>query len=238
MEKGVGDEAMTTTTEDAADMGIQIIDTKIKIEGEVEVKVEGSITRIGDEVKRIFHGEDAGHGSIMIPITVTETIGINIAWAKIIVIEVGDGTVTGDKTTVTEAEVDDGTNMSNTPHKNTHRITRRLIITGPHQWGVSTNTKCRMNNTHPTHNSHNNIPNGRPHNHGKLQTYVSYVKTKATMIINASSQVILWPEHKRHLIKAAHTIIKNLLKGNGQMGRMIMMTPMASLFSSRGSRCR
>ena len=236
MEKGDGDEAMTAATEDAGDMAIQIIDMKIKIEGEVEVKVEGSITRIGDMVKRIFQGEDAGHGSIMIQIIVTETIGIDRARANIIVM--GDGTVTGDKTTVTEAEVDDGTNMSNTPHRNTPRITRRLIITGPHQWGVNTNTKCRMSNTHPTHNKRNNIPNGHLHNHGKLQIYVSYVKTKATMIINASLQAILWPGHKRRLIKAAHTIIKNLLKGNGQMGRMIMMTPMASLFSSRGSRCR
>ena len=84
MEKGVGDEAMTATTEDSGDMGIQIIDTKIKIEGEVEVKVKGSIMRIGDEVKRIFHEEDAGHGSIMIPITVTETIGSDIVRAKII----------------------------------------------------------------------------------------------------------------------------------------------------------
>ena len=238
MEKGVGDEAMTASTEDVEDMGIPIIDMKIKIEGEVEVKAESSTMRIGDEVKKIFHGEDAGHGSIMIPIPVTETIGIDIARAKIIVIEVGDGMATGDKTTVTEAEVGDGTNMTNTPHKNIHRITCRLITTSPHQWDISTNTKCRMNNTHPTHNSHNNTPNGHPHNHGKLQIYVSYVKTKATMITNASSQAILWPEHKRRLIKAAHIIIKNLLKGNGQMGRMITMTPMASLFSRGGSRCR
>ena len=238
MEKGDGDEAMTAAIEDTGDMGTQIIDMKIKIEGEVEVKVEGSITRIGDVVKRIFQGEDAGHGSIMIQIIMTETIGIDRARANTIVIEVGDGTVTGDKMTVTEAEVGDGTNMSNTPHRNTPRIIRRLIITSLHQWDDSTNTKCRMNNTHPTHNSHNNIPNGHPHNQDKLQIYVNYVKTKATMITNASSQAILWPEHKRHLIKAAHIIIKNLLKGNGQMGRMIMMTPMASLFSSGGSRCR
>ena len=229
---------MTAATEDAGDMGTQIIDMKIKIEGEVEVKVKGSITRIGDEVKKTFHGADAGHGRIMIPITVTGIIGIDLAKAKVIVTEVGDGMATGDKMTVTEAEVDDGTNMINIPHKNTPRITRRLIITSPHQWDDSTNTKCHMNNTHPTHNSHNNIPNGRPHNQDKLQIYVNYVKTKATMITNASSQAILWPEHKRRLIKAAHIIIKNLLKGNGQMGRMIMMTPMASLFSSRGSRCR
>ena len=56
MEKGDGDEAMTAATEDVGDMGIQIIDTKIKTEGEVEVKVKGSITRIGDVVKRIFQG--------------------------------------------------------------------------------------------------------------------------------------------------------------------------------------
>ena len=222
-------------------MGILTIDMKTKIEGEVEVKVEGSIMRIRDKVKRIFHGEDIGHGRTMTLITVTEIIGIigiETARAKIIVIEVGDGMAIGDKMKVTEAEVDDGPNMSNIPNKSTLKITRRLIITGPHQWDVNTSTNCCMNNTHPTHNSHNNIPNGHPHNLRKLQIYVSYVKTKATMIINASSQAILWQEHKRHLIKAAHTVIKNLLKGNGQMGRMTTMTPMASLFSSGGSRCR
>ena len=215
-------------------METQIIDMKIKIEGEVEVKVEGSITKIEVEVKKTFEGEDVGHGRIMIPITVIGTIGINSVKAKTIVIEVGDGTATGDKMMVIEAEVDDGINTINIPHKNILKTICRLIITGPHQWDVSTNTKCCMNNTHPTHNS-NNMPNGSQHNQGKLQIYVNYVKTRATMIINVSSQAILWPEHKRHLIKATHIIIKTLLKGNGQLGKMIMMTPMASLFSSGGS---
>ena len=111
MEKGDGDEAMTAATEDAGDMGTQIIDMKIKIE--VEVKVKGSITRIGDEVKKTFDGADAGHGRIMIPITVTGIIGIDLAKAKVIVTEVGNGMATGDKMTVTEAEVDDGTNRIN-----------------------------------------------------------------------------------------------------------------------------
>ena len=136
--------------------------------------------------------------------------GIDPMKARTIVIEVGDGMETGDKTTVTEAEVDDGTNTINIPHKNIPKITHRLIITGPHQWDVSTNIKCRTNNTHPTHNS-NNMPNGRPHNQDKLQIYVNFVKIKATMIINVSSQAILWPEHKRRLIKAARIIIKTLL---------------------------
>ena len=199
-------------------METQIIDMIIKIEGEVEVKVEGSITRIEEGVKKIFQGADAGHGRIMIPTTVIGIIGIDPVKAKAIVTEVGDGTATGDKMMVTEAEVDDGINMINIPHKNTPKVTCRLIITGPHQWDVSTNIKCHMNNTHPTHNS-NNMPNGHPHNQGKLQIYVNYAKTKATMIINASLQAISWPEHKRCLIKAAHIIIKNLLKGNGQLGK-------------------
>ena len=218
-------------------MGTPTIDMTIKIEGEVEVKVEGSITRIGDEVKKIFHGVDVGNGTIMTPIIATETIGIEIAMANIIVTEVGDGTATGDRMTVIEAEVDDGINMINIPNKTTPKITRCLIITGPHQWDVSTSINCRMNNIYPTHNSNTHTPDGRPHNPGKPQIYASCVKIKATMIINASSQVILWPEHKRHLIKAAHTAIKNLLKAIGQMGRMITKTPMASLFSSGGLRC-
>ena len=237
MGKGKGEGVMTAVIEDAGVMETQTIDMKIKIEGEVEVKVKGSIMKIEVEVKKTFQGADVGHGRIMIPITMIGITGIDPMKAKTIVIEVGDGTATGDKMMVTEAAVDDGTNTINIPHRNILKTIRRLIITGPHQWDVSTNTKCRTNNTHPTHNS-NNMPNGRPHNQDKLQIYVNYVKTRATMIINVSSQAILWPEHKRHLIKAARIIIKTLLKGNGQLGRMIMMTPMASLFSSGGSRCR
>ena len=56
MEKGEGDEATTAVIEDAGDMETQIIDMTIKIEGEVEVKVEGSITRIEAGVKKIFQG--------------------------------------------------------------------------------------------------------------------------------------------------------------------------------------
>ena len=55
------------------------------------------------------------------------------------------------------------------------------------------------------------------------------------MIINANLQVISWPEHKKLLIKDAHTITKTQIKGNGQMGTMTTMTPMASLFSKGGS---
>ena len=98
-------------------METQIIDMKIKIEGEVEVKVEGSITKIEEEVKKTFQEADVGHGKIMIPITVIGITGIDPMKAKTIAIEVGDGTETGDKTMVTEAELDDGTNTINIPHK-------------------------------------------------------------------------------------------------------------------------
>ena len=57
------------------------------------------------------------------------------------------------------------------------------------------------------------------------------------MIINANLQMISWPEHKKPLIKDAHTITKTQIKGNGQMGTMTTMTPMASLFSKGGSQC-
>ena len=97
MEKGEGDEAMTAATEDVVDMETQIIDMKIKIEGEVEVKVEGSITKIEDEVKKTFQGEDVGRGIIMIPTTVIGITGIDPMKAKAIAIEVGDGTETGAK---------------------------------------------------------------------------------------------------------------------------------------------
>ena len=116
----------------------------------------------------------------------------------------------------------------NIHNKSTPQITHHQIITGPHQWNV---------NTLPTHNRRNNTTRGHLHNHAKLQIYVNYVKIKAIMTINASSPAILWPEHKRHLIKADHITIKSRVKGIGQMGRTTMKTQMANLFSSGGSRC-
>ena len=55
------------------------------------------------------------------------------------------------------------------------------------------------------------------------------------MTINANLQVISWPEHKKLLIKDVRTITRTQIKGNGQMGKMTIMTPMASLFSKGGS---
>ena len=125
----------------------------------------------------------------------------------------------------------------NIHNKITPKIIHRQIIIGPHQWDANTSTNCHMSNSHLTHNCLNSTTRGHPHNPARPQTYASCAKIKAITIINANSQVISWPEHKRHLIRAVPIIIKNQIKGIGQMGIMIMTTLMANLFSSGGSRC-
>ena len=72
----------------------------------------------------------------------------------------------------------------------------------------------------------------------KLQIFVSCVIVKAITTINANLQVILWPAHKKPLIKADHTATKTLIMGNGHKAKMITMTLMSNLFSSGGSQCR
>ena len=49
----------------------------------------------------------------------------------------------------------------------------------------------------------------------KPQIFVSCVIVKAITIINANLQAILWPAHKKPLIKADHTATKTLIMGNG-----------------------
>ena len=238
MDNGVEGKVMTEALEDEVVSETPKIDTTIKIEGEVKVKAEGILRIIEEEVKITFHRVDAGHGMVTIRVIVTEIIGIETMIATIMAVEVGDGITTEGKVIVIEDGEGNGTQIPSIHNKNTHKIMRHKIITSPHLWDVNINIKCRMSNTCPTHNCHNNIHRDLPHNHGKLPIYVSYVRIKAIMIINANLQAILWPEHKKPLIKATHTIIKIQVKGNGQTGITTMTTRMANLFSSGGSQCR
>ena len=123
------------------------------------------------------------------------------------------------------------------PNRNkiTHNTIQIKIITGPLLWDANINTNCPMSKTGPTHNRNSSTHSDHLHNRDKRPTYVSCVRTKATMTINASLQEILWPKHKKRSTKAVRTITKIQIKGNGQTGTTIMMTPMASLFSKGGS---
>ena len=232
---GVGDVAVTAAPKDGVATEIVIIDMKIKIAAVVKVKVEENLMIIRDEVKKTFRGEGEGHGKTMREVIVIVIIAKETMMAKITVIEAGDGMATGDKVMVTEAEVDDGMKTPNIHNKTTLKTIHCQIITSPHRWDGNTSTNCHMSNTRLTLNRLNSTTKGHPHNHARPQTYASYAKIKATMIINANSQAISWPEHKRHLIRAVPIIIKNQIKGIGQMGITTMTTLMANLFSSGGS---
>ena len=110
------------------------------------------------------------------------------------------------------------------------------IIIAHHPWDISTDTQSHMSNTHIPSNNNTHRKCCQPH-HDKLQISVNCVKVKAIMIINANLQAILWPAHKKPLIKVNHITTKIQIKGSGQMATLITMTLMGNLFSSRGSRC-
>ena len=81
----------TVALEDVAVMETLTIDMKIMLEGEVKVKVKGSLQIIEEEVKIIFLEGDEDNGMVMTQVSVKETIGTEIMMAKIMGTEVGDG---------------------------------------------------------------------------------------------------------------------------------------------------
>ena len=107
----------------------------------------------------------------------------------------------------------------------------------PKRWDINTDTQSHMANTH-TPSNNKNINHKCQLHLNKLQIFVSCVIVKAIMTINANLQVILWPAHKKPLIKADHTATKTLIMGNGHKAKMITITLMGNLFSNGGSRCR
>ena len=110
------------------------------------------------------------------------------------------------------------------------------IITVPHRWDINTGTQSRMSNTHIPRN-HNNINHQGQLHLNKQQIFVSCAIVKATMTINVNLQAILWPAHKKPSIKADHTATRTLIMATGHKAKMITMTLMGNLFSSRGSPC-
>ena len=117
--------------EDGAALETLTIDMTIKIEGEVEVKEEGSSWIREEEVKTISLEADADNGMVMTRVTVTETIGIEIMTVTIMGTEVGDGMAIEGKVIVIEDGEDDGTQIPNTLNKSIHNTIPIKIITGP-----------------------------------------------------------------------------------------------------------
>ena len=218
--------------------GTLITGTIIKIEEPAVVKYKGIFSIIEGEVK-ITHFEGAkDSGMEMILTTVTEITGIEILKVKVILTGAEDETIVEVRDIVIREEGEDGTLISNTMIQGTlnrPNLQTRIIIIH-NLWTISTDTQSHMSNTHIPNNSNTNCKCHQLH-HNKLQIFVNCVKARAIMIINANSQAILWPTHKKPSIKAAHTAIKILIMGSGHTVTLIIMTLMGNLFSSGGSRC-
>ena len=145
-------------------------------------------------------------------------------------------TITEVKDIVIVEEGEDGIPISNIMIQGINRNPnfQIQIIIVHHQWDINTDTQSHMANIH-TPSNNNNINHKCQLHLNKLQIFVSCVIVKAIMTINANLQVILWPAHKKPLIKADHTATRTLIMGNGHKVKMITMILMGNLFSSRGS---
>ena len=210
----------------------------IKIEEPAVVKDNGTFNITEGEVKIICFEGAEDSGMEMTLITVTEMTGIEIPNVKVIQTGAEDGIIIEVRDIVIREEGDDGILISNTMTqgtKNKPNLQTRIIIVH-HPWAISTDTQYHMNNTHTPNNNNTSRKCHQPH-HNKLQIFVSCVKIRAIMIINANFQVTLWPAHKKPSIKAAHTTTKTLIMGSGHMVTLITMTLMGNLFSSGGSQC-
>ena len=183
---------------------------------------------------------DVDSGMEMTLITVIEIIGIEITMVKVTLIGVEDGIIiTEVKHIVIVEEGDDRIPVHNIMIQGISRNPsfQIQIIIVRHQWDINTDTQSHMSNI-PIPSNNNNINHKGQHHCNKPKIFVSCVIAKAITIINANLQAILWPIHKKPLIKADHTVTKTLTKGNGHKGKMITMTLMGNLFCSGGSQCR
>ena len=204
------------------------------------VKDNGTFIII-EGVDKITHIEDdEDSGMEMTRITVTEITGIEIPMVKVILTGVEDGIIIIEvKDTVIVEEGEDGIPISNITIQGINRnpsFQIQIIIVHP-RWDINTDTQSHMANIHTRSNNNNINHKCQPHLN-KLQIFVSCVIGKAITTINANLQVILWPPHKKPLIKADHTATKTRIVGNGHRAKMITMTLMGNLFSSGGSQCR
>ena len=172
--------------------------------------------------------------------TVTETIGKEIPTVKELLIGVEDGIIMAEaKDTVIVAEGEDGIPISSITIQCTNKNPNFLIpiITSHHQWVINIDTQSHMDNIHIPNNNNIHLKSCQLHLN-KRQTFVNCVTVKATMTISVNLPAILWPAHRKPLIKADHIATKTLTTGNGHKATLITMTLTGHLFSSGGSRCR
>ena len=203
------------------------------------VKDNGTFIIIEGVDKKTHIEVDADSGMEMTQITVTETIGIEIPMVKVTLTGVEDGIIiTEVKDTVIVEEGEDGIPISNITIRGINRNPniKIPIIISHHRWDINIDTQSHMANIHTLSNN-NNINHKCQLHRNKLQISVSCVIVKAITTINVNLQVILWPAHKKPLIKAGHTAIKTLIMGTGHKAIMTIMTLMGNLFNSGGSRC-
>ena len=220
-------------------MAILITDMTIKNADLDAVKDNVILITVEGMVKIIHIEDDEDSGMEMTRITVTETIGIEIPIVKVILTGVEDGIITVEvKDIVIVEEGDDGIPISSIMIQGINRNPNfKIQITTDHpRWDINTDTQPHMVSIH-THRNNNNTRHKCQCLLNKPLISVNCATVKAIMITNANLQATSWHAHKKPLIKADRTVTKTLIMGNGHKAKVITMTQMGNLFSSRGSRC-
>ena len=208
---------------------------------DLDVVKDNVIITTVEGVVTIIHIEDEeDNGMEMTRITVTETIGIEIPIVKVTLTGVEDGIIIVEvKDIVIVEEGDDGTPISSIMTQGTNKNPnfKTQITTDHPRWDINTDTQSHMVSIHTHRNNNNNTRHKCQSLPNKPLISVNCATAKAIMITNANLQVTLWHSHKKPLIKADHTVAKTLIMGNGHKVKVITMTQMGNLFSSRGSLC-
>ena len=233
------DAEITEALVDVVIIAILITDMTIKTEDLDAVKDNATLITAEGVVTIIHIGDEEDSGMEMTRITVTETIGIEIPIVKVILTGVEDGIIIVEvKDIVIVEEGDDGIPINSIMIQGINKNTNfKIQITTDHpQWDINTGTQPHMVSIHIRLNN-NNTRHKCQHLLNKPLIFVNCATVKAIMIINANLQAILWHAHKKLSTKADHTVTKTLIMGTGHKVKVITMTQMGNLFSSRGSRC-
>ena len=190
MGDSVGEGVDVTMVHAAGEVSLDLtIDMNILSVVEVGVILNRTSLTTEEEAKNRCFEDDENNGMVMIQTIVIEITGIEIEIIKVMLTEVGDGMVIEVKGIVIGEGDNAGTLIPIINNRDTlnNPNTKILIIIVHLQWAININISCPMNNIQSVlKNNNNTCHKDCQHNHIKLQTYVSYVRIKAIMIISAN----------------------------------------------------
>ena len=145
----------------------------IRIKELTAASQKGTFSTTEVDVKVIRFEGDKDSGMETTPIITTETTGIEILKAKVILIGAEDGMVVEVRDIATGEEGEDGTPVSNIKTQDTSNKPNLLtqIIIAHTLWVINIDTQFHMNNMHIPSNRNTSLKDHQPH-HAMLQISV------------------------------------------------------------------